>query len=167
MTARIANKAVPDPNDLSHLSDEEFWALCPQGEHAPGPEPVNVGEVEELVAWLRHYCDEEFGPQSDHPNALQIHRTADLLERQYPQPIPVNERLPATGKPDLQVEPTDEELNLLERQHWEETGVEGQGQRETVFNHQSFARAVLARWGTKCGRLPAHALPLLCGEVEA
>jgi hypothetical protein len=94
MTARIANKAVPDPNDLSHLSDEEFWALCPQGEHAPGPEPVNVGEVEELVAWLRHYCDEEFGPQSDHPDALQIHRTADLLERQYPQPIPVNERLP-------------------------------------------------------------------------
>jgi len=24
------------PNDLSHLSDEEFLALCPQGEHAPG-----------------------------------------------------------------------------------------------------------------------------------
>lgn len=26
------------PNDLSHLSDEEFNALCPQGYHAPGPE---------------------------------------------------------------------------------------------------------------------------------
>lgn len=25
------------PNDLSHLSDEEFNALCPQGYHAPGP----------------------------------------------------------------------------------------------------------------------------------
>jgi hypothetical protein len=25
------------PNDLSHLSDEEFNALCPQGHHAPGP----------------------------------------------------------------------------------------------------------------------------------
>ena len=25
-------------NDLSHLSDEEFNALCPQGYHAPGPE---------------------------------------------------------------------------------------------------------------------------------
>ena len=24
------------PNDLSHLSDAEFNALCPQGEHAPG-----------------------------------------------------------------------------------------------------------------------------------
>ena len=29
------------PNDLSHLSDEAFWALCPQGEHAPGPEPLS------------------------------------------------------------------------------------------------------------------------------
>ena len=29
------------PNDLSHLSDEEFNALCPQGEHAPGPEPIS------------------------------------------------------------------------------------------------------------------------------
>lgn len=25
-------------NDLSHLSDEQFRALCPLGEHAPGPE---------------------------------------------------------------------------------------------------------------------------------
>jgi hypothetical protein len=29
------------PNDLSHLSDDEFNALCPQGEHAPGPEPLS------------------------------------------------------------------------------------------------------------------------------
>lgn len=29
------------PNDLSHLSDEEFNALCPQGEHAPGREPLS------------------------------------------------------------------------------------------------------------------------------
>ena len=29
------------PNDLSHLSDEEFIALYPQGEHAPGPEPLS------------------------------------------------------------------------------------------------------------------------------
>ncbi len=28
---------LPPPTDLSHLSDEEFLALCPQGEHAPGP----------------------------------------------------------------------------------------------------------------------------------
>ena len=30
-----------NPNDLSHLSDEEFNALCPQGYHAPGPEPLS------------------------------------------------------------------------------------------------------------------------------
>jgi len=31
------------PNDLSHLSDEEFNALCPQGYHAPGPaEPLSA-----------------------------------------------------------------------------------------------------------------------------
>jgi hypothetical protein len=29
------------PNDLSHLSDAEFYLLCPQGEHAPGPEPLS------------------------------------------------------------------------------------------------------------------------------
>jgi hypothetical protein len=29
------------PNDLSHLSEEEFHSLCPQGEHAPGPEPLS------------------------------------------------------------------------------------------------------------------------------
>jgi hypothetical protein len=29
------------PNDLSHLSDAEFNSLCPQGEHAPGPEALS------------------------------------------------------------------------------------------------------------------------------
>ena len=29
------------PNDLSYLSDAEFNSLSPQGEHAPGPEPLS------------------------------------------------------------------------------------------------------------------------------
>ena len=29
------------PNDLSHLNEEEFNSLCPQGEHAPGPVPIS------------------------------------------------------------------------------------------------------------------------------
>lgn len=29
------------PNDLSHLSDDEFNALCPHDAHAPGPEPLS------------------------------------------------------------------------------------------------------------------------------
>ena len=33
--------AAPTPNDLSHLSDKEFIALCPQGYHAPGPAPLS------------------------------------------------------------------------------------------------------------------------------
>lgn len=36
------------PNDLSHLSDEEFNALAPQGYHATGPaEPQKEGDQEE------------------------------------------------------------------------------------------------------------------------
>lgn len=29
------------PNDLSYMSDADFNALCPQGHHAPGPEPLS------------------------------------------------------------------------------------------------------------------------------
>lgn len=29
------------PNDLSHMSDGDFNALCPQGHHAPGAEPLS------------------------------------------------------------------------------------------------------------------------------
>jgi hypothetical protein len=70
------------PNDLSHLSDAEFNSLCPQGEHAPGREPLSpagslVERVEaatrlggllsledearaairEVAAWLREHGD--------------------------------------------------------------------------------------------------------------
>ena len=45
------------PNDLSHLNDEEFIALCPQGYHAPGPEPLSpaaqavLDGVEPVYGW--------------------------------------------------------------------------------------------------------------------
>ena len=42
------------PNDLSHLSDEEFNALCPQGEHAPGPEPLSPAAEAVLDAYFTH-----------------------------------------------------------------------------------------------------------------
>jgi hypothetical protein len=48
------------PNDLSHLSDEEFNALCPQGEHAPGPEPLSPAAQAILDAL---YMDELNGPE--------------------------------------------------------------------------------------------------------
>ncbi len=48
------------PNDLSHMSDEDFNALCPQGHHAPGPEPLSPAA---LSVWCR-FCEvvEEHGP---------------------------------------------------------------------------------------------------------
>ena len=39
------------PNDLSHLSEAEFNSLCPQGEHAPGPEPLSPAAQAVLDAW--------------------------------------------------------------------------------------------------------------------
>lgn len=41
------------PNDLSHLSDEAFEALCPQGEHAPGPEPLSPAAQKVLNAYIK------------------------------------------------------------------------------------------------------------------
>ena len=40
------------PNDLSHLSDAEFHSLCPQGEHAPGPEPLSPAAQALITAFL-------------------------------------------------------------------------------------------------------------------
>jgi len=34
----------PPPNDLSHLSDDEFRALCPQGYHGVGDDRSTVSE---------------------------------------------------------------------------------------------------------------------------
>ena len=46
------------PNDLSHLSDEEFNALCPQGEHAPGPATTDFRALcEELNGLLEYISD--------------------------------------------------------------------------------------------------------------
>jgi hypothetical protein len=38
------------PNDLSHLSEEEFNSLCPQGEHAPGPAMTDFRALSEELA---------------------------------------------------------------------------------------------------------------------
>lgn len=51
------------PNDLSHLSDAEFHALCPQGEHAPGPEPLSPAAQAILAAFDDRY--ELLGPLED------------------------------------------------------------------------------------------------------
>jgi hypothetical protein len=49
------------PNDLSHLSEEEFNSLCPQGEHAPGPEPLTPAAQAVLDAYEAVDCDPFLG----------------------------------------------------------------------------------------------------------
>jgi hypothetical protein len=46
------------PNDLSHLSDTEFQSLCPQGYHAPGPEPLSPAAQAVMDAAFPAYDDE-------------------------------------------------------------------------------------------------------------
>jgi len=57
------------PNDLSHLSDEEFNALCPQGHHAPGPaQPLSHFAQAVLDAYLKSPWD----PCLQHEDRLAI-----------------------------------------------------------------------------------------------
>ena len=67
------------PNDLSHLSDEEFNALCPQGEHAPGPEPLSPAAqaVDHAIA-ARIYLLGEIAP-SKQVAAAAIRALADQV----------------------------------------------------------------------------------------
>jgi hypothetical protein len=75
------------PNDLSHLSEAEFNSLCPQGEHAPGPEPLSPAAQAVLVPaiadpsnWTSRWrvtcfprhCVQECQPQSCHRRQLEI-----------------------------------------------------------------------------------------------
>ena len=74
------------PNDLSHLSDEEFNALCPQGEHAPGPEPLSPATRAVFEAfnskfeWIE---DGVPGPQF-HAIAAALRALADQLRLELP-----------------------------------------------------------------------------------
>jgi len=64
------------PNDLSHLSDEAFWALCPQGEHAPGPEPLSPAAQAVLDAALELPDD----PELEEIIAAALRAAADQIE---------------------------------------------------------------------------------------
>ena len=49
------------PNDLSHLSDEEFNALAPQGYHATGPaKSLSLAAQAVMKAAAASYWDEEY-----------------------------------------------------------------------------------------------------------
>jgi hypothetical protein len=86
----------PPPNDLSHLSDDEFSALCPQGEHAPGPEPLSPAaqavldaygdfepaNVDAMAAALRAAADQVV-PVENAPLMMRGHDVERLAQRQH------------------------------------------------------------------------------------
>jgi hypothetical protein len=68
------------PNDLSHLSEEEFCALCPQGEHAPGPSMADLSPAAQAVldAFLAEWPDEAL-EQDRRCLAAALRAAADLI----------------------------------------------------------------------------------------
>jgi hypothetical protein len=70
------------PNDLSHLSDEAFEALCTQGYHAPGPEPLSPAAQAVLDAYRSIWLDE--------PLECDVECLAAALRAAADQVVPAN-----------------------------------------------------------------------------
>ena len=70
------------PNDLSHLSEEEFNSLCPQGEHAPGPQPLSPAAQAVLDAFSERYelCGPFDGNWQELCLAAAIRAAADIVD---------------------------------------------------------------------------------------
>lgn len=58
------------PNDLSHMSDEDFNALCPQGHHAPGAEPLSHAAQAVLYAFTEDNSLHDWKVHIHHLDAL-------------------------------------------------------------------------------------------------
>jgi len=65
------------PNDLSHMSDEDFNALCPQGEHAPGPEPLSPAAQAVLDAYWKSPWDPSLQQEDRSALAAALRAAAD------------------------------------------------------------------------------------------
>ena len=63
------------PNDLSHMSDEDFNALCPQGHHAPGAEPLSPAAQAVLNAAINTPRESPF----EHDIAAALRAAADQM----------------------------------------------------------------------------------------
>ena len=79
---------APLPADLSQLSEEEFLALCPQGEHAPGAEPLSPAAQFVLAA-----CDDAVNklPLSAPPESFSICLIATAIRAAAYQVVPNDE----------------------------------------------------------------------------
>ena len=80
IVAQVSPMTDLTPNDLSHLSDEEFLALCPQGEHAPGPEPLSPA-AQKVLDVLRKELD--YAPIRQ-AGAAALRALADQLRLEMP-----------------------------------------------------------------------------------
>ena len=110
--ALLAQAVAEGPTDqeLEHMLYYQFTTSTGHGERVdeigfaravlarwgrPAAAPVpDLGEVAELVSWLRDRAESTSLAHA----ALRITRAADLLQRQYPQPVLVSERLPGPGE---------------------------------------------------------------------
>ena len=83
------------PNDLSHLSEESFIALCPQGEHAPGPPFLSPAAQAVLDAYEKaNDCyREEWGQLAAALRAAADQVVPPALEEEF---IDRNQALPLT-----------------------------------------------------------------------
>jgi hypothetical protein len=74
------------PNDLSHLSDEEFNALAPQGYHATGPaEPLSPAAQAVMDAfWKDLDFREDFTPANI---AAALRAAADQVVPEHANPV--------------------------------------------------------------------------------
>lgn len=149
-------------------------AVC--GRHAPPPAD---GEVGELVAWLRstraarltraadllqclvgitrlHQCPTHGQQPTTAWGCPEcVHELREEVQRlSPPQPIPVSERLPGPGDCDAEG-----------KCWWGEPQIENSHDATWNFCTQSDAEE-FCTWGTKCGWLPAHALPVPTSEVQ-
>ena len=75
------------PNDLSHLSEEEFNSICPQGEHAPGPEPLSPAAQAVLDAYEAVDCDPFLGNPSETALAAALRAAADQVVPEQAEPV--------------------------------------------------------------------------------
>lgn len=147
---------------------EPIWGGFPESALADAraalagqPTPPAEGEVGELLAELEVAAVTVESEGGDH-EAAAVRRAAELLQQQHPTPVPVSERLPAMVTDGLRVAGDCDEQGRC----WAGTRafVDTSGDRDIDYPPSWELREVRAQddvW------LPAHALPLPQGEVEA
>ena len=77
----------PTPNDIDLLTKEEFLALCPQREHASGPEPLSTSAQAVLDAAFPEYdCEALYSlTQEQHASKIAAAAIRALADQVVPE----------------------------------------------------------------------------------